>query len=222
MFSSLLGDTKDLTLRKYQGEIDDLLSDVELVAERLKIINPDDAISCKDKQLQVAREIAFKLLREQHHHNKTDDDHLVKSDRDAYLSGQYDHVHAIQAILEYIKQSDSTRIPDTSERLKAIKFTYTNYRGETSVRNAIVFGTRWGETDWHPEPGMLMTAFDLDKFEIREFALKDCDFTSGETAFRAGFEDGADWQATHERGNPSSAVGIDEAFQAYKQSGGTS
>lgn len=114
MLSSLLIDSPNPTLRKYEADSEDLLNDIKLVAERLKAKGPEKSI------------------------------------------------------------------PDTSEEHKAIKFTYTNYRGETSIRNAIVLGTYWGNTEWHPEYGMLMRAYDLDKFEIRDFALKDCDFTKTE------------------------------------------
>jgi hypothetical protein len=57
-----------------------------------------------------------------------------------------------------------------------MKMIYRNYRGEVSERtiapNRIVYGT----TDWHPEPGWLLEAVDVEKKATREFALADCDF----------------------------------------------
>ena len=62
---------------------------------------------------------------------------------------------------------------------RAMCFTYTNYRGETSTRWATPDHKnplRWGVTQWHPRPGWLLRAFDHDKGEEREFALEDCRF----------------------------------------------
>lgn len=53
------------------------------------------------------------------------------------------------------------------------KMTYTNYRGETAERTVEPKDFLWGSTEWHPEPGMLMLAFDLEKQEDRLFAVKD-------------------------------------------------
>jgi hypothetical protein len=54
-----------------------------------------------------------------------------------------------------------------------IKFTYTNYKGESSERRArfkaLWFGTSW----WHKEPQWFVHAEDLDKGERRDFALRD-------------------------------------------------
>lgn len=61
-----------------------------------------------------------------------------------------------------------------------ISMTYTNYRGETSVRNVTPIYIDFGETDWHPEPQWLMRAYDNDKKAFRDFALRDCDFTKTE------------------------------------------
>lgn len=58
----------------------------------------------------------------------------------------------------------------------AIEMTYRNWRGEVAVRRILPIGLRFGVTDWHPEPGWLLEARDLDKDAIREFALADCDF----------------------------------------------
>jgi hypothetical protein len=53
------------------------------------------------------------------------------------------------------------------------RITYTNWRGETSVRRIIPKSVRYGSTEWHPEPQWLLLAWDDDKKADREFALKD-------------------------------------------------
>jgi hypothetical protein len=50
---------------------------------------------------------------------------------------------------------------------------YTNYRGEWSMRRIQPVRLWVGSTDWHPEPGLLLEAIDLDKNETRHFAVKD-------------------------------------------------
>ena len=61
-----------------------------------------------------------------------------------------------------------------------LKMTYTNYRGETSVRNVTPKTLRFGTTEWHPKDCWLLMAWDWDKEGMREFALADCDFTKGD------------------------------------------
>ena len=57
-----------------------------------------------------------------------------------------------------------------------ICMTYRNYRGEIAERCIIPDRVRFGSTDWHPEPGWLLHAFDTDKGAFRDFALADCQF----------------------------------------------
>ncbi|MCA1776090.1 MAG: hypothetical protein LC676_10905 [Loktanella sp.] len=59
---------------------------------------------------------------------------------------------------------------------KSIRFWYVNWRGETSIRTAIPVIIRFGSTVWHPRPQWILTAFDVDKREQRDFALEDCQF----------------------------------------------
>lgn len=65
---------------------------------------------------------------------------------------------------------------DMSSQGMPITFTYTNWRGETAQRTAVPKRIWFGSTDWHPEPGWLMTAHDLEKAADRDFALADCAF----------------------------------------------
>ena len=56
-----------------------------------------------------------------------------------------------------------------------VKISYTNWRGEKSVRiiepqdNGLVFGF----SKWHPERQWLLMAIDVEKGELRGFAMKD-------------------------------------------------
>lgn len=54
-----------------------------------------------------------------------------------------------------------------------LTFTYRNWRGEVSERHVRIIGIRFGSSEWHPEPQLLLRAFDLDKGEEREFAVND-------------------------------------------------
>lgn len=65
----------------------------------------------------------------------------------------------------------------TPKRLIRVK--YTNYRGEVDVRQIIPVGPlKFRATDYHPEPQWIMRAFDIEKQAYREFALRDCDFST--------------------------------------------
>lgn len=54
-----------------------------------------------------------------------------------------------------------------------VRFRYRNYKGKESVRRAVPGPIYWGKTEWHPEEQWLFRAWDLDKGEARDFALKD-------------------------------------------------
>ena len=54
-----------------------------------------------------------------------------------------------------------------------IEFDYLNWRGETGHRRVEVSHAWYGATKWHPEPGWLLTAIDMEKREQREFAMRD-------------------------------------------------
>jgi predicted DNA-binding transcriptional regulator YafY len=52
---------------------------------------------------------------------------------------------------------------------------YTNHRGERGMRHIMPSedGFVFKATDWHHEPQWILTALDLEKYEFRDFALKD-------------------------------------------------
>ena len=61
--------------------------------------------------------------------------------------------------------------------MKSIWFSYTNFRGETSVRHASPLDIRFTSTKWHPTAQWILRAYDHGKQAERDFALSDCNFT---------------------------------------------
>ena len=55
----------------------------------------------------------------------------------------------------------------------AVVVLYTNYRRETALRTIVPKRIWFGSTEWHPEDGWLLDAFDVEKGEERSFAMKD-------------------------------------------------
>lgn len=60
--------------------------------------------------------------------------------------------------------------PDTTGEMT---FGYTNYRGEIGRRRVRPVSIRFGASEWHPGLQWLLVAYDLDKGERREFAMRD-------------------------------------------------
>lgn len=56
---------------------------------------------------------------------------------------------------------------------KVQEVTYTNWKGNTSVRKIWPIKIFFGSTEYHTEPQWLVEATDLDKRQVRTFALKD-------------------------------------------------
>lgn len=50
--------------------------------------------------------------------------------------------------------------------------TYRNHRGETAVRKIAPLAIHYGSTEYHPEPQHLLAVIDLDKRNVRMFALR--------------------------------------------------
>lgn len=59
------------------------------------------------------------------------------------------------------------------DKNKQLIFEYKNWKGEISIRNVVPVEIRFGNTEWHPEEQWLMKAWDFDKGDYREFAMKD-------------------------------------------------
>lgn len=67
-----------------------------------------------------------------------------------------------------------------------ITMTYRNWRGEVAQRTIRPVALWFGKTDWHPEPGWLLSAWDCDKGGRRDFALADCQFAALARPSQAG------------------------------------
>jgi predicted DNA-binding transcriptional regulator YafY len=48
---------------------------------------------------------------------------------------------------------------------------YSNYKGETKIREILPEKIWYGSTKWHPEMQWLLDAYDIEKREKRSFAL---------------------------------------------------
>ena len=57
--------------------------------------------------------------------------------------------------------------------MKQVKIVYTNWRGETSIRNIEPKELIYGSNEWHKEEQWLLIAYDVDKQADRTFACKD-------------------------------------------------
>ena len=60
---------------------------------------------------------------------------------------------------------------------EAVTMTYRNWRGEVGKRTIVPIRVWFGATEWHPKPGWLLSALDLEKGAARDFALVDCQFS---------------------------------------------
>lgn len=69
-----------------------------------------------------------------------------------------------------MNETESQQINDNA---KAVQVVYTNYRGETAIREIIPDRIWFGSTEWHPKDQWLLDAFDVEKQAKRSFALKD-------------------------------------------------
>lgn len=56
---------------------------------------------------------------------------------------------------------------------KKLEFMYTNWSGETRLRSVEPISIWYGSTAFHKEPQWILEARDLEKNEIRNFAMRD-------------------------------------------------
>jgi hypothetical protein len=61
----------------------------------------------------------------------------------------------------------------TSKGKATLTGTYRNWRGVSGKRRLVPEAVWYGSTDWHPEPGHMLRAFDVDKGAARDFCLAD-------------------------------------------------
>ena len=91
-----------------------------------------------------------------------------------------------------ISRTDIEDMTDAQDEARAIAeaaqitMTYRNWRGEVAQRTVRPVALWFGKTDWHPEPGWLLSAWDCDKGERRDFALADCQFADLARPSQAG------------------------------------
>jgi predicted DNA-binding transcriptional regulator YafY len=61
---------------------------------------------------------------------------------------------------------------------RELHFEYVNWRGERSTRRILPIEIWFGITDWHPNAQWFLKGQDLDKHEVRDFALRDINFNN--------------------------------------------
>lgn len=61
----------------------------------------------------------------------------------------------------------------TIEENQIIVFMYKNWKGVLSKRKAVVIEFFFGKTSYHTNYQMFIKGFDLDKLEMRDFAVAD-------------------------------------------------
>lgn len=54
-----------------------------------------------------------------------------------------------------------------------VKILYTNWKGETRERIILPISIEYKSTSWHKEEQWILIAMDIEKNEIRNFAIKD-------------------------------------------------
>ena len=59
---------------------------------------------------------------------------------------------------------------------KELTFQYKNWRGDVATRKVVPDNIWFGESEWHDGPQWFMRATDVEKGEIRDFALLDMTF----------------------------------------------
>jgi len=60
-----------------------------------------------------------------------------------------------------------------ADQTQRVRFTYTNWKGETRQRQAIFCRFYLGSNEWHPDQQWLVVGYDVEKKAERTFALKD-------------------------------------------------
>jgi hypothetical protein len=79
-------------------------------------------------------------------------------------------VPRVAACWLYGRPSEQQETPSAFENTNVL-LDYTNHRGERGVRPVTPVRIWFGATTWHPVPGWLLEAFDLDKRGMRDFAM---------------------------------------------------
>ncbi len=90
------------------------------------------------------------------------------------------HLDRIATALEQPSESDQeSRIGDeitgqgSGTKEQPLRIKYTNWRGETAVREILPRRCYFSHNEWHKEDQWLMEAWDISKDELRIFAMSD-------------------------------------------------
>lgn len=67
------------------------------------------------------------------------------------------------------------KFPKGSDKIlnNPLQFEYVNWKGEKGIRTVIPQEIYYGENDFHKGNQWLLQAYDVDKQDIRHFAIKD-------------------------------------------------
>lgn len=66
--------------------------------------------------------------------------------------------------------------PESLSQATPITMIYKNHRGRVERRTIIPKALWFGSTEWHPQPGWLLRAYDLGKAAERDFSVADIAF----------------------------------------------
>lgn len=72
-----------------------------------------------------------------------------------------------------LSEIDNVVFLEAGDLTHQISFTYTNWKGVTKKRRAVINRLFWGNNEFHPVPQLLVDGYDLDKTALRTYALKD-------------------------------------------------
>lgn len=59
-----------------------------------------------------------------------------------------------------------------------LSFIYKNHRGVSARRAVRPFGFWYGKSDYHADTGLFLKAYDWEKSDTRDFAVRDIDLTT--------------------------------------------
>jgi predicted DNA-binding transcriptional regulator YafY len=62
---------------------------------------------------------------------------------------------------------------ESLDRVERVSIFYVNYKGERDTRLINPISLYFGSTDYHPEKQWILHAWDYDRRDFREFAMKD-------------------------------------------------
>lgn len=54
-----------------------------------------------------------------------------------------------------------------------VSIVYRNWKGKVATRHIIPKNIEWKETTWHPKAQWILNAYDLEKEDMRGFAIAD-------------------------------------------------